>query len=181
MAREIKSIIKVISKTETPFGKIVGNYDPVELCKHFYNDVPTEKGTLLNSWCMDNIGSKWVEVFNVEEDELTITSGNHVPKEFLIKLFKHFDKMDNDTIVEVDFLDEVYQPIGTIVIKRFNGNISYHKEETYSYDLTQFDSDDMDEIENLQMCVIDTLIALSIECDDCIENGNGEIINEEDN
>ena len=97
-----------------------GNESIPAFSKAFYENVELgENGGVMNSWSSDNLGSKWVRLYDVSGDgEFSIESAWYPPKEFFIHLYNLCFVLDEDVEVEVTYEDETYEPIGAIVIKK---------------------------------------------------------------
>ena len=85
----------------------------------FYNDVErAENGGVMNSWSLDNLGSKWTTLYDViDEGAFSIESAWYPPKQFFIHLYNLCFPLDNDVVIEVKYEDEGYNPVGALLVK----------------------------------------------------------------
>jgi len=137
MANNLKSMIKVIANEEA-IANLESRIDKLEysdvtsLAQTFYDNVELgESGGVMNSWSLDNLGSKWT-VFSDAwgNGEFVIESAWYRPKEFFIHLYKLMAEIDPDVVIEVKYEDEGYDPIGAVVIKKdVDGTPCYWEEE----------------------------------------------------
>ena len=82
-----------------------GNESIPAFSKAFYENVELgENGGVMNSWSSDNLGSKWVRLYDVSGDgEFSIESAWYPPKEFFIHLYNLCFVLDEDVEVEVTY------------------------------------------------------------------------------
>lgn len=126
MANNLKSMINVIANDEAIKNleeriDVAGGYsDIAKFARAFYENVEvTENDGVLNSWSLDNLGSKWTYMYDHwSGGEFSIESAWYPPKEFFIHLYKLMSAIDPDTIIEVKYEDETYNPTGAFLIKK---------------------------------------------------------------
>jgi len=131
MANNLKSFVKVNANEKTVkfidslIDKINDNDNDSSItafAKAFYNNVELgESGGVMNSWSLDNLGSKWTTLYDVQDEaEFSIESAWYPPKEFFIHLYNLCVELDENVEIEVTYEDETYSPIGAILIKKDN-------------------------------------------------------------
>jgi len=190
MANNLKSMINVIANEEaiTELQRRVelsrDNDSISAFAKAFYDDVElSENGGVMNSWSLDNLGSKWTYLSdNWGGGEFVIESAWYPPKEFFVHLFKMMHAIDPNTVVEVQYEDETYDPVGAFVLKvDSNGDmvISQNEEDELEDPTADMDWDD-EEYEQAQMDFMDSVAEsqqnMLAMCHEEIENNDGEII-----
>ncbi len=150
--------------------------DILSFAQAFYDEVDTADGGVLISWALENIGAKWAYL----EDDLgggnfTVASAWHPPKEFFVHLFRLASAVDPSVVVEVDYEDEAYEPIGAIVIKRDEDGVDmiYQDEDD---EFEEPDGDDDDERQEFLESVVDRLGEMVRFCQEMIDEGDGEPI-----
>ena len=100
MANNLKSFVKVNANEKTVkfidslIDKINDNDNDSSItafAKAFYNNVELgESGGVMNSWSLDNLGSKWTTLYDVQDEaEFSIESAWYPPKEFFIHSGKY--------------------------------------------------------------------------------------------
>lgn len=186
MANNVTNIIKIIATDEAiqsideRFDAAGGYADTRTFVKTFYdNPELTESGDVLNSWSLDNVGSKWIYVENnVDEGEWNIQSASYPPHEFLERLYNLVTEIDPDGYIENRYNDEVYSPVGAMVFKKDNnGNPRWYHVEDYDFEEPDTDIDD-DEGEIEQEEFMDSIYEFHenaiIECHTFIEDDCGK-------
>lgn len=125
MANNLRSMVNVIANDEVTAmieEKVKGiKYNDIaSFAQAFYENVEMSGNDgVMNSWSVDNMGSKW----NYLSDrwgggEFVMESAWYPPKEFFIHLYKMVAEMDPEAIIEVQYEDETYNPVGAFVIKK---------------------------------------------------------------
>jgi len=189
MANYLKSMVEVHANEET-IKYLDGLLDKANdgeittFAQTFYDNVEvSEGGGVMNSWSLDNVGSKWTYMEDITGDgSFTLTSAWYPPKEFFIHLYKMLVEKDPNVFIEVQYEDEGYDPIGAIVIKKDkDGTPCIWQEEDEMEDPTvDMDWEDED-YEETQMEFMDSLYErqqeMLRECHDLIET-DGEPIEE---
>jgi len=125
MANNLKSMIKVVAN-EDAIARLNECLDKCEtgditsFANAFYDNVEvSENGGVMNSWSLDNLGSKWNYLYDAPyEDEFYIESAWYPPMDFFKHLYKMLSELDPDVVIEVKYEDEGYDPIGAVVIKK---------------------------------------------------------------
>lgn len=188
MANNLRSMVNVIANEEA-----IANLDArldkasdgqvTSFAQAFYDDVEvSEGGGVMNSWSLDNLGSKWT-IFsdNWGGGEFVIESAWYRPKEFFIHLYKLMVEIDPNVVIEVKYEDEGYSPIGALVIKKDSeGTPCYWEEEEDDIEDPTEDMDwDDEDYDQTQMefmeTIADTQNQLLAECHELIET-DGEPI-----
>ena len=188
MANNLRSMVNVIANEEA-----IANLDArldkasdgqvTSFAQAFYDDVEvSEGGGVMNSWSLDNLGSKWT-IFsdNWGGGEFVIESASYRPKEFFIHLYKLMVEIDPNVVIEVKYEDEGYSPIGALVIKKDSeGTPCYWEEEEDDIEDPTEDMDwDDEDYDQTQMefmeTIADTQNQLLAECHELIET-DGEPI-----
>jgi hypothetical protein len=130
MANTVTNIVKIfandeaINKINERFHVAGGYGEMVKLAKAFYDNPETVAGrdgeeNILIEWSLDNMGSKWVYVENdIDIDSWNISSANHYPHEFLMRLFELVVEVDPDAYIVNKYNDETYNPVGVVVYKK---------------------------------------------------------------
>ena len=117
------------------------------------------------------------------DDEFSIESAWYPPKEFLIHLYNLMSKIDPETIIEVQYEDEAYNPIGAIVIKKDDDGVPviYQDEDDEMEDPTEDMDWDDEGYDEAQMDFMDSIAVRQDEmlkfCYEMIEENEGEEIN----
>ena len=190
MANNLKSMINVIANEEaiTELQRRVelsrDNDSIAAFAKAFYDDVElSENGGVMNSWSLDNLGSKWTYLSdNWGGGEFVIESAWYAPKEFFFHLYKTMSAIDPETVIEVQYEDEAYNPIGAFVLKKdSNGDAVYYNEEDDEMEDPTIDMDwDDEEYEQTQMDFMDSIAERQQEmlsfCYEMIDGNDGEVI-----
>ena len=149
----------------------------------FYDNVEVaESGGVMNSWSLDNVGSKWTYMEDITGDgSFTLTSAWYPPIQFFIHLYNMLVEKDPDVFIEVQYEDEGYDPIGAIVIKKdLDGTPCIWQEEDDEMEDPTVDMDWEDEgYDDAQMEFMDSLYERQQEmlrlCHDLV-NTDGEPI-----
>ena len=151
----------------------------------FYDtvEVSTDGKSVMNDWSLDNMGSKWTYLYDVQGDgEFSIESAWYPPKEFFFHLYKLCSEVDPDVVIEVIYEDETYSPIGAFVLKKdSNGDKVYHNDEDDEMEDPTADMDwDDEEYEQTQMDFMDSIADRQRElvdlCHEFIDGNDGELI-----
>ena len=136
MANNLKSMITVVAN-----DKAIANLDErldgveygsvVSFANAFYDNVEMSGDGVLNSWSIDNLGSKWTTFYdNNGGGDFSIESAWYPPKEFFIHLYKLMAQIDPEVQIEVMYEDETYNPVGAFVVKKdHNGVPAWSQEE----------------------------------------------------
>lgn len=193
MANNLRSMINVIANDEAiaALGKRLDNTDygdVTSFAKSFYDNVEMgESGGVLNTWSLDNVGSKWTIFSDYWGDgEFTIESAWYRPKEFFIHLYKMMVEIDPEVVIEVKYEDEGYDPIGAVVIKKDkDGTPCYWEEEDDDMEDPTIDMDwDDDEYDTVQMEFMESIAErqdeLLAECHRLVETDGEPIYEMED-
>lgn len=194
MANNLKSMINVIANDEAiaeldkriEIAKSEGSV--TSFANAFYDNVEMgEGGGVLNSWSLDNLGSKWTTFYDDwGGGEFTIESAWYPPKEFFIHLYKLMAEIDPEVVVEVKYEDETYSPVGAIVIKKDkDGTPCIWQEEDDEMEDPTVDMDwDDEEYEQTQMDFMDSIAErqdeLLAECHELVETDGEPIYEMED-
>ena len=136
MANNLKSMITVVANDEA-IANLDERLDGVEygsvvsFANAFYDNVEMSGDGVLNSWSVDNLGSKWTTFYdNNGGGDFSIESAWYPPKEFFIHLYKLMAEIDPEVVIEVMYEDEAYNPVGAFVIKKdHNGVPAWSQEE----------------------------------------------------
>lgn len=191
MANNLKSMVRVIANDEAiammdeRLEKCQGN-DITSFAKAFYDEVEMgESGGVLNKWSFDNLGSKWTYLYDFySDDEFSIESAYYPPKEFFVHLYKMLSEIDPESIIEVKYEDEGFDPIGAIVIKKGeNGEPVIYQDEDDEMEDPTIDMDwDDENYDQTQMEFMEEIAERQDEmlanCYDMIDEGLGEPIYE---
>ena len=124
MANNLKSMITVVANDEA-----IANLDErlngveygsvVSFANAFYDNVEMSGDGVLNSWSVDNLGSKWTTFYdNNGGGDFSIESAWYPPKEFFVRLYKVMAEIDPEVVIEVMYEDETYSPVGAFVVKK---------------------------------------------------------------
>lgn len=191
MANNLKSRIRVIANDDA----IKSLDDRLEKCEYndilsfaqsFYDDVDVSDDgvSVMNEWSLNKLGSKWTYLYDfMADDEFSIESAWYPPKEFLIHLYNLMSKIDPETIIEVQYEDETYNPIGSIVIKKDDDGVPviYQDEDDEMEDPTEDMDWDDEGYDEAQMDFMDSIMVRQDEmlkfCYEMIEENEGEEIN----
>lgn len=179
MANHIKSTIKVQTNIQTPFYGFT-DISLIEIINKLYSTDFKDEDELTKSWMLDNIGSKFIELNDVYTDEISFIT-SHVPKELLIKIFDFFNNKDGSSKLEVDYIEECYQQVGSVIIKEVGGEIRYATMETDKINIDEYDLTNMEDVDKLEFDVMNYTTCFKeelwwmIEDEDCevIEKTNG--------
>ena len=193
MANEVNCRIRLLSEDK---DKIEQMLDLIEerldsqtesekvtnLCKSFYEDVKlSESGNVLYEWTYDNLGSKWVYFndFN-SNDTFSVISANYLPKEFILRVYHILKEIYENLVIEVEYEDEGYHPIGGMVIKKNKDGVLVHSiEEDYDNEMPDIPFDDTNyqtKMEEFYYSIYDGICDILTTCHYNIDNGNGEIV-----
>ena len=125
MANYMRSMVEVHANEETIkyLDELLEKANDGEIttfAQTFYDNVEvSEGGGVMNSWSLDNLGSKWTYMEDIVGDGcFNLTSAWYPPTQFFIHLYKMLVEMDSNVFIEVQYEDEGYDPIGAIVIKK---------------------------------------------------------------
>jgi hypothetical protein len=161
MANDITNIIKIIGNEDvihaidTRFENAGGYGEVTTFVKAFYdNPEMNEEGNILNSWTLDNMGSKWVYIENaIDYGKWNLTSANYHPKEFILHLWKLASEIDPDVeiINEYECMNLV---LGCMLVKKDEEGIPRYIElEESDYEAPDEDDEERnyyDEIYDIQ-------------------------------
>jgi hypothetical protein len=189
MANNLKSMIRVIANEDAieslneRLDKCKTN-DIISFANAFYDNVETtEDNEVLNSWSIDNLGSKWTYLYDSPmQDELYIESANYPPLDFFKHLYSLMVNIDPNVIIEVKYEDETYNPIGAVVIKKDNDGVSvmYQDEDDEMEDPTEDMNWDDEGYDDARLNFMDEIMERQDEmlrfCYDMIEEGDGTAI-----
>ena len=193
MANNLKSMINVIANDEA-IAELEKRIDVAKsegsvtsFAKAFYDNVEMSGDGVLNSWSLDNLGSKWTTFYDDwGGGEFSIESAWYPPKEFFFHLYKLMAKIDPEVVIEVQYEDETYDPIGAFVLKKdANGDAVFYNEEDDEMEDPTVDMDwDDEEYEQTQMDFMDEIADRQQEmlsfCHEMIDGNDGEMIPMED-
>ncbi len=120
---EVKGNEEVVKLIDSLIDKVNDNDSdsPVtSFATAFYDDVDlSEDRGVMNSWSLDNLGSKWTTLYDViDSGSFSIESAWYPPKQFFIHLYNLCVTLDENVQIEVTYEDETYSPIGAIVVKK---------------------------------------------------------------
>jgi len=188
MANNLKSMIEVHGNEEV-LKKVdellegVEYSDVTSFANGFYNDVEMgESGGVLNTWSVENLGTKWTLLYDIQGDgAFSIESAWYPPIKFFIHLYNLLVEVDPEVFIEVTYEDETYSPIGAVVIKKDkDGTPCIWQEEDDEMEDPTVDMDwDDEEYEDTQMEFMDSVYErqheLVLQCHDLIET-DGEPI-----
>jgi len=188
MANNLKSMIEVHGNEEV-LKKVdellegVEYSDITSFANGFYNDVEMgESGGVLNTWSVENLGTKWTLLYDIQGDgAFSIESAWYPPIKFFIHLYNLLVEVDPEVFIEVTYEDETYSPIGAVVIKKDkDGTPCIWQEEDDEMEDPTVDMDwDDEEYEDTQMEFMDSVYErqheLVLQCHDLIET-DGEPI-----
>jgi hypothetical protein len=190
MANNLKSMIEVHGN-EDVVKKLDEILEGVEyghiasFAKGFYDNVETsEDGGVMNSWSIDNLGSKWTYLEDIQGDgAFSIESAWYPPLDFFKHLYRMLVEIDPEVFIEVMYEDEGYDPIGAVVIKKDKDGTPciWQEEDDEMEDPTEDMDWDDEEYEQTQMDFMDSLYErqreLVLYCHDLVET-DGEPIDE---
>lgn len=124
MANNLKSMITVVANDEA-IANLDERLDGVKygdvssFANAFYDNVEMSGDGVLNSWSIDNLGSKWTTFYdNNGGGDFSIESAWYPPREFFIHLYKVMAEIDPEVVIEVMYEDETYSPVGAFVVKK---------------------------------------------------------------
>lgn len=190
MANTLKSIINVKANDEA-IKNLTSKLDELKynditnFAQTFYENVEISGGGVMNSWSLDNLGSKWTYFVDASsDDEFIIDSAWYPPKEFFIHLYKMMSSIDPETIIEVRYEDESYNPVGAFLIKKDeNGDVFYSQNEEEGLENPTDDMDwDDENYDQVQMDFMDSVYEKIEEmlrlCYEDIDNGDGYDLND---
>ena len=194
MANYLKSMIEVhgnedVVKKVDELLEGVEYSDVTSFAKNFYNEVEMgESGEgVLNTWSVDNLGSKWTYLYDIQGDgAFSVESAWYPPIKFFIHLYNILVELDPEVFIEVMYEDEGYDPIGAVVIKKDkDGTPCIWQEEDDEMEDPTVDMDwDDEEYEQTQMDFMDSLYERQREmvlyCHDLIETDGEPIEDYED-
>ena len=190
MANNLKSMIEVHGN-EDVVKKLDEILEAVEyghiasFAKGFYDNVETsEDGGVMNTWSIDNLGSKWTYLEDIQGDgAFSIESAWYPPLDFFKHLYRMLVEIDPEVFIEVMYEDEGYDPIGAVVIKKDKDGTPciWQEEDDEMEDPTEDMDWDDEEYEQTQMDFMDSLYErqreLVLYCHDLVET-DGEPIDE---
>ncbi len=187
MANNVTNIIKIVANEEAiksidnRFESAGGYSDVAMFVKAFYdNPEISENGGVMNSWSLDNVGSKWIYVENnIDSGEWNIQSANYPPHEFLQRLYELVTEIDPEGYIENRYNDEGYSPVGVMVFKKDDQGPKWAEIEDYDMENPADDMDwDEEGYDEAQMSFMDEVYDFqeqSIErCHNIINLGEGE-------
>ncbi len=187
MANNVTNIIKIVANEEATraidnrFESAGGYSDVAMFVKAFYdNPEISENGGVMNSWSLDNVGSKWIYVENnIDSGEWNIQSANYPPQEFLQRLYELVTEIDPEGYIENRYNDEGYSPVGAMVFKKDEQGPKWVEIEDHDWDNPADDMEWDDEgYDEAQMNFMDDIYDFqekSIQrCHSIIEKGEGE-------
>lgn len=190
MANNLRSMINVIANDEAIANlesrlEKAGDGEITSFAQAFYDNVEiSDGGGVLNSWSLDNVGSKWTYLSdNWGGGEFITESAWYRPKEFFIHLYKIMAEIDPNVVVEVKYEDEAYSPIGAAVVKKdVDGTPCYWEEEDDDMEDPTIDMDwDDEDYDQTQMEFMESIAErqdeLLAECHELVES-DGEPIYE---
>ena len=194
MANNLKSFVTVIANEEATKWldqtvEKIETGDILSFAQGFYENVDvSEDGTsVMNAWSLDNLGSKWTYLYDVQADnQFSIESAWYAPTDFFKHLYKMVHKIDPEAILEVTYEDETYDPIGALVIKKNDEGeyVMYSEEDNDMEDPTDdmdWDDEGYDEVQMEFMdSIYDRTQELLKECYVMIEENDGERIFDEE-
>jgi len=194
MANYLKSMIEVhgneeVVKKVDELLEGVEYSDVTSFAKNFYNEVEMgESGEgVLNTWSVDNLGSKWTYLYDIQGDgAFSVESAWYPPIKFFIHLYNILVELDPEVLIEVMYEDEAYNPIGAVVIKKDkDGTPCIWQEEDDEMEDPTVDMDwDDEEYEQTQMDFMESLYERQREmvlyCHDLIETDGEPIEDYED-
>jgi len=190
MANYLKSMIEVHGN-EDVVKKLDEILEGVEyghiasFAKGFYDNVEmSEDGGVMNTWSIDNLGSKWTYLEDIQGDgAFSIESAWYPPLDFFKHLYRMLVEIDPEVFIEVMYEDEGYDPIGAVVIKKDKDGTPciWQEEDDEMEDPTEDMDWDDEEYEQTQMDFMDSLYErqreLVLYCHDLVET-DGEPIDE---
>jgi hypothetical protein len=190
MANNLKSMIEVHGN-EDVVKKLDEILEGVEyghiasFAKGFYDNVEmSEDGGVMNTWSIDNLGSKWTYLEDIQGDgAFSIESAWYPPLDFFKHLYRMLVEIDPEVFIEVMYEDEGYDPIGAVVIKKDKDGTPciWQEEDDEMEDPTEDMDWDDEEYEQTQMDFMDSLYErqreLVLYCHDLVET-DGEPIDE---
>jgi len=190
MANNLKSMIEVHGN-EDVVKKLDEILEGVEyghiasFAKGFYDNVEmSEDGGVMNTWSIDNLGSKWTYLEDIQGDgAFSIESAWYPPLDFFKHLYRMLVEIDPEVFIEVMYEDEGYDPIGAVVIKKDKDGTPciWQEEDDEMEDPTEDMDWDDEEYEQTQMDFMDWLYErqreLVLYCHDLVET-DGEPIDE---
>jgi len=190
MANKLKSMIEVHGN-EDVVKKLDEILEGVEyghiasFAKGFYDNVEmSEDGGVMNTWSIDNLGSKWTYLEDIQGDgAFSIESAWYPPLDFFKHLYRMLVEIDPEVFIEVMYEDEGYDPIGAVVIKKDKDGTPciWQEEDDEMEDPTEDMDWDDEEYEQTQMDFMDSLYErqreLVLYCHDLVET-DGEPIDE---
>lgn len=158
MANNVKTMIEVhgnedVVKKVDELLEGVKYSDVTSFARAFYDNVEvTENDGVLNTWSVDNLGSKWTYLYDIMGDgEFSVESAWYPPIKFLIHLYNILVEIDPEVFIEAMYEDEFYQPIGAVVIKKDKDGtpcIWQEEDDEYEYpDEDDYWNDDEDEVD----------------------------------
>jgi hypothetical protein len=198
MANYLKSMIEVhgneavVAKVDELLKDVKYN-DVASFARAFYENVEvTETDGVLNTWSVDNLGSKWTYLYDIMGDgEFSIESAWYPPLRFFTHLYNMMVEIDPEVFIEVRYEDEAYNPIGGVVIKKNSeGEARLYQEEDDEYEYPDEDDyydeeeedTDYDAYESATMDFMDEVGQRQSEmvlfCHDMIDEGDGDLIDD---
>lgn len=199
MANYLKSMIEVhgneeVVKKVDELLEGVEYSDVTSFAKNFYNEVEMgESGEgVLNSWSVDNLGSKWTYLYDIQGDgAFSVESAWYPPLRFFVHLYNMLVELDPEVFIEVRYEDESYNPVGAVVIKKDSDGdpvIYQDEDEEMEYpDEDDYWNDDEDDVDydayddatmNFMEELAERQDEMIVFCHDMISDGDGEPIDE---
>jgi hypothetical protein len=120
MANEVRNIVVLKSdKSEELLEKYMSmvpdtSDETQDLCSPLYDELPAST---------EDIGADWLYTDGWEGNQINLMSDNHIPTEYLLKLFSYLVEFDKDLVIEVESTDESVS-VEMTVIRMFEDHIN---------------------------------------------------------
>jgi hypothetical protein len=160
-------------------------HDITSFVQAFYNDAAVNDNGVSNKWSLDNVGSKWIYLYDyIHDGYFSVESALYYPDKFISHLYRLLSPYDEDLTIEIKWQDETMSNIGVVLVAK-DGNGVYRFYESEVDDITnplnELNSDDenYDTIqEEFMLKIMDIQDELYDICKDKIMSG--QAINWED-
>lgn len=152
---------QVVTYVDSLLEKVNHRNNPdTSFAQTFYDNVElSENGIVTDEWSMENLGSTHTILTDDSGGAYFSIDSNILPKKFFIHLYRLSLELDEETYIDVTYADELYDPIGAVVIKKDKDGIPsmwIEEEETDDLDIEMDihgDIIDSSKVDFFEICV----------------------------
>jgi len=121
-------------------------HDITSFVQAFYNDAAVNDNGVSNKWSLDNVGSKWIYLYDyIYDGYFSVESALYYPDKFISHLYRLLSPHDEDLTIEIKWQDETMSNIGVVLLAK-DGDGVYRFYESEVDDITnpldELNSDD---------------------------------------